>query len=1149
MFTPRSQATRPKFSPFTAGRVTRNTPSGRRSVGIFTPGKRSPFVGRSPAQNRSLNTSSILEETTGHVVQSYGSSLPVLVTEALTLADRDTDLSVHLSENGWAWLVCDRKLFIWRFKQGITKSTLCKELSLPPSDLVHSADLVSVQPSGDGHVVSVMAASAEGIVRYWPSLAHEGSCVEISAEVNGEECLCLTACQPQGYVLATVSGQLLLLTPASVAGQTTVNSRILQVPRGMFAGIGRRVSSLFAFGAQPTEATGGSTISRVVCGLQSSEDTRSLYILTENSLQKWEISYTGPDKILFECDLGEMLRSNAIQAIWGSSPDVAEVANRVQLWFLDMQQTRDGTVILASVSDPEATPAQMYFVLATLPTSGDSAPSRLSSFSLVNYSVKYQPQDQAAALNYHLLVPGARGKSAYIYTNNLVVFATVSGFPQPQDKVEFQSPGDRILGAGCCDGQALLFSNISGIVMVSMVDVHPSMDDSMAVEPSSRPESVLGGDMESKVEELSMSEDQAARLKGAFLHYCRRNEVQAQAIVDELFPPEDVLPTEPGSRLDRLVALLSQELIDDYPASDPRWAESVPHDAGSSSSSLILLHQLEDKQKAHDYLVTFLNTVGIWDRLTSVMVRDTFMPTRLLLCEHAEKLQAAITLRNQHSQYPSLVDAAIKRVLQQRGQAVPPSGLTPQDVFYREVSRIQDILEALVEYEEDAMAGDMSTRDMVNLMANVNTIMQAMLQAARKLRQSKNLVYQAHVDTGVKEPEYIPWTASSGSRGLRSLIKKQHEVTVEQGLLEATDVQTRGTFFQQLMELTDLLLDGYICQLESLGNGDLDQHYMDVKEKYEGDRAAYIRPLVDAGQHERAASLAEKYCDFSVLVQLCEDTDNQERLERYMVQFADKGFSDFLFKWYMDTGKRGKLLSQPSSQNAELAQFLASHEHLSWLHDINTSQWDKAHSTLKKLAEKETKYAARKKTLLSISKLAALASDQPQDSIQQQVGAINNELQLLFFQENLPADVMQTKGLEPDNMPVLAPHDLIQLYVGPENDRANEYDFNKALDLMQYIDEDDPAYEGLKLHIWGRALLRDDWSSISTDEPLFASSHTVFFKTVQLAFKNGVDLQEYLPDVDVLLSSEELGGLKDNSSFQYLVRAGYEHIQRVMTQE
>jgi len=33
---------------------------------------------------------------------------------------------------------------------------------------------------------------------------------------------------------------------------------------------------------------------------------------------------------------------------------------------------------------------------------------------------------------------------------------------------------------------------------------------------------------------------------------------------------------EPGAVLDSLVTQLSQEMIDDYPASDPRWAESLP---------------------------------------------------------------------------------------------------------------------------------------------------------------------------------------------------------------------------------------------------------------------------------------------------------------------------------------------------------------------------------------------------------------------------------------------------------------------------------------------------------------------------------------------------------------------------------------------
>ena len=45
---------------------------------------------------------------------------------------------------------------------------------------------------------------------------------------------------------------------------------------------------------------------------------------------------------------------------------------------------------------------------------------------------------------------------------------------------------------------------------------------------------------------------------------------------------------------------------------------------------------------------------------------------------------------------------------------------------------------------------------------------------------------------------------------------------------------------------------------------------------------------VQQEQYERAASLAEKYCDFGILVELCEETNNQDRLNRYMNQFHNK---------------------------------------------------------------------------------------------------------------------------------------------------------------------------------------------------------------------------------------------------------------------
>lgn len=42
----------------------------------------------------------------------------------------------------------------------------------------------------------------------------------------------------------------------------------------------------------------------------------------------------------------------------------------------------------------------------------------------------------------------------------------------------------------------------------------------------------------------------------------------AQSICDQVFAL--------GAKLDNAVLMLSQELIDDFPVSDPRWAESIP---------------------------------------------------------------------------------------------------------------------------------------------------------------------------------------------------------------------------------------------------------------------------------------------------------------------------------------------------------------------------------------------------------------------------------------------------------------------------------------------------------------------------------------------------------------------------------------------
>ena len=48
-------------------------------------------------------------------------------------------------------------------------------------------------------------------MRYWPSIAQEGSSTEISAELNGQECCSLTEVPGVGCLLATTTATLLLI--------------------------------------------------------------------------------------------------------------------------------------------------------------------------------------------------------------------------------------------------------------------------------------------------------------------------------------------------------------------------------------------------------------------------------------------------------------------------------------------------------------------------------------------------------------------------------------------------------------------------------------------------------------------------------------------------------------------------------------------------------------------------------------------------------------------------------------------------------------------------------------------------------------------------------------------------------------------------
>ncbi|XP_046509554.1 nuclear pore complex protein Nup133 [Equus quagga] len=1076
-------------------------------------------------------------ECVNYDVKTFGSSLPVKIMEALTLAEVDDQLTVHIDEGGWACLVCKEKLIIWKIALSpITKLSVCKELQLPPSDFHWSADLVALSysaASGEApstQAVAVMVATREGSIRYWPSLAGEDSYTETTVDLGGDKTYSfLTAVQGGSFILSSSGNQLIRLIPESLG---KIHQHIVPQGQGMLSGIGRKVSSLLGILSPSSDL--------ILSGVLWDRERSSFYSLTSSNISKWELDDSS-EKQAHSWDINRALKENITDAIWGSESNYEAIKEGVNIRYLDLKQNCDGLLILAAAWHPADNPCLIYYSLVTVEDNGNQM-SDAVTVEVTQYNPPFQSEDLIMC---RLMVPNFSNQTAYLYTESAVyVCSTGTGkFSLPREKIVFNIQGDSILGAGSCGGIPILFSRNSGLVSITSREnvslLAEDLEDSLA-------SSVAGPSNESMVFETSTKnetiaqEDKTRLLKAAFLKYCRKDVGHAQMVVDELFSSPSDLDSD--HELDRAVTQISVDLVDDYPASDPRWAESVPEEApGFSNTSLIILHQLEDKMKAHSFLMDFIHQVGLFGRLGTFPVRGMPMATRLLLCEHAEKLSAAIVLKNHHSRLSELVNTAILIALNKRDCEIP-SNLTPADVFFREVSQVDTICECLLEHEEQVLKdASLESVDWAEVVINVNNILKDMLQAATHYRLNRNSLYRRE-EPLEKEPEYIPWTATSGPAGIRTAIARQHGIVLKMVYPQA-DSKLRSTLTEQLVALIDCFLDGYVSQLKSLDKSSDQERYNNLEMEYLQKRSDLLSPLLTLGQYLWAASLAEKYCDFDILVQMCEQTDNQTRLQRYMTQFADQNFSDFLFRWYLEKGKRGKLLSQPISQHGQLANFLQAHEHLSWLHEINSQELEKAHATLLGLANVETRYFAKKKTLLGLSKLAALASDFSEDILQEKIEEMAEQERFLLHQETLPEQLLAEKQLSLSAMPVLTAPQLIGLYICEENRRANEYDFKKALDLLEYIDEEeDVNINDLKLEILCKALQRDNWSSSDgKDDPIEVSKDSIFVKILQKLVKDGIQLSEYLPEVKDLLQADQLGSLKSNPYFEFVLKANYEY--------
>lgn len=155
-------------------------------------------------------------------------------------------------------------------------------------------------------------------------------------------------------------------------------------------------------------------------------------------------------------------------------------------------------------------------------------------------------------------------------------------------------------------------------------------------------------------------------------------------------------------KIDFMCVEFSEKLIDDMPSHDPRWAELNPK-GKSFNSNLIISNQLKGKLRFHEYFLTFLKQFRIWQKLTIINYNGRDICTTLALEEHGEKLQCALILREQlNAKNPELINAAIEYIAKNREDG-STKNVYPHDIFYRKVSNVQEIFNALYFIENEVI--------------------------------------------------------------------------------------------------------------------------------------------------------------------------------------------------------------------------------------------------------------------------------------------------------------------------------------------------------------------------------------------------------------------------------------------------------------
>jgi nuclear pore complex protein Nup133 len=817
----------------------------------------------------------------GLYLQQFGGTVPVVVTEALRFR---RNVAGGFGPGQLVYIIGQRQMIIWDWNEDINRGKIpnCYTLQLPSSEHGFTTNCVLLQ-SVENSAVSCIVVSREGFVRYWNNIAHETSFAETTIDNRRHECMAVVPFQVRSDTCCVISqtGDLILLTIKKLG----LDWRIVKFSSGLLSGISRRFSS-YLFSSQGQSSLGNL---RCACTGEFADEAEYVYVIVGSMLQKCLFS-NFEESLVYQCPVESLFTERLADDVWKLN---TYQPSGIKVALLDIKYTSNGLFVLGCGVNVEVN-ATVHYAIGILPTEGRNPPQSFLSFIVVPTKTVYSEIDKFGDASVCRLLLDDKS-NAFVYFKHSVICMSLTNPADNSFSIEF-SPTDQMIGFGFARNFPAVFSSShglqrlvdGGVAQSSFVD--QSYQDTSLISNTSSMQTrnydvstALASVTQDRLLEMTMSEDEFSQFKAAFLCSTRNELANAFSLTDELFPGH-ARPRAESSLLDVLSARLSKNILDDVPSKDPRWAK-MSSGTGFSTASLILMHQLDDKARVHAIYVNFFKTMKLVDKLGVVALRGAFVPTGVFLGEQAEKLAAARMLVELQVQHARVVDTVVSRLVRARNSAAAVAGgLTEQDVFYREVSRFDDVIVALIDVESELRSHSLAISEQVGIVQSVNAVIMGIVGAVNqyRLENEAEMLPLSHL-TG-PNVEYIPWFCPIEEQTGRFVLLKQHALTATCLTSEATNSSEIDVLFQQLVVLTDIILEAYNTWFEwkvkQQSDGSLSEKAALLKHEFETRKQQLLEPFMRGKRYEQAMSLAEKYCEFGTLVEVCRITEDEDRLQK-----------------------------------------------------------------------------------------------------------------------------------------------------------------------------------------------------------------------------------------------------------------------------